>query len=96
MSAPTNDTTWRIAYNESPHERYDTPLNRNVEAALTVVGAKVVGSSGGAGMGDPDDPTGADQEFLITADEVTARRARDHIRTALLNDREVTLEPATL
>lgn len=86
---------WLLSYTQSPRERFDTNTNERVEAALTVVGARVTGTSGGSMItADYDDPSAADCQFEFAADEVTALRARDHIQAALLDGRDIVLEPA--
>ena len=65
-------TSYRIEYNQTPEERYDTDMNARARMIIDTFGAAVAvgGESGGTDFSY--DPPLSDQCFYISCDETTA------------------------
>lgn len=64
----------RLYYQQTPNERYDTPMDREIQRMLEAHSLKVIGGGGGSGMGDADEMC-AENDFDVEG------RAK-HIRLA--------------
>lgn len=78
---------YELAYNYTPHHRYDSDLDEKVEAmveaALKIFGGEITGSWGGTGFSSDPDAIVADNGFSFTAPDLEradeVRKAADTI-----------------